>query len=91
MSHRFPDRPVLGRAGITGNNKPGIEIDAGVIGNGLGMETSQVQSLMQEEKISILCERGTAEDLGCHRVTFYYAGRRFRILIDASGRIFEAS
>lgn len=89
MSHRCPERPVLGRAGIAGD-KPGIEIDAGVIGSGLGLETSQVQALMQAEKISMLCERGTAEDLGCHRVTFYYANRRLRLLIDASGRIFEA-
>ena len=66
-----------------------MEIDARVIGAGLGLEPAQVQALMQAEKISLLCERGTGEDLGCHRVTFYYAGRRFRILIDATGRIFE--
>jgi hypothetical protein len=81
---------VLGRAVVAGH-KPGIEIDASVIGSGLGLETSQVQALMQAEKISMLCERGTAEDLGCHRVTFYYANRRFRILIDTTGRIFETS
>jgi len=90
MSPGSPKRPVLGRAVVTGG-KPAIEIDAGVIGSGLGLEASQVQALMQAEKISMLCERGTAEDLGCHRVTFYYANRRFRILIDASGRIFETS
>ena len=66
-----------------------MEIDARVIGVGLGLEPAQVQALMQAEKISLLCERGTGEDQGCHRVTFYYSGRRFRILIDTAGRIFE--
>jgi len=66
-----------------------MEIDARVIGAGLGLEPAQVQALMQAEKISLLCERGTGEDQGCHRVTFYYSGRRFRILIDTAGRIFE--
>ena len=66
-----------------------MEIDARVIGAGLGLEPAQVQALMQAEKISLLCERGTGEDLGCHRITFYYSGRRFRVLIDTAGRIFE--
>ena len=66
-----------------------MEIDARVIGAGLGLEPAQVQALMQAEKISLLCERGTGEDHGCHRITFYHAGRRFRILIDTAGRIFE--
>ena len=79
---------MLGRTGVAAG-KRAMEIDARVIGAGLGLEPAQVQALMQAEKISLLCERGTGEDLGCHRVTFYYAGRRFRILIDATGRIFE--
>ena len=68
-----------------------MEIDARVIGTGLGLEPAQVQDLMQAEKISLLCERGTGEDQGCSRVTFYYARRRFRILIDSAGRIFEVA
>ena len=79
---------MLGRTGVAAG-KRAMEIDARVIGAGLGLEPARVQALMQAEKISLLCERGTGEDLGCHRVTFYYAGRRFRILIDATGRIFE--
>lgn len=83
-----PERPVLGRAEVA-TNTHAMEIDARVIGAGLGLEPAQVQTLMQAEKISLLCERGTGEDQGCHRVTFYYSGRRFRILIDTAGRIFE--
>lgn len=79
---------MLGRVEVAAS--PGaMEIDARVIGMGLGLEPARVQALMQAEKISLLCERGTGEDQGCHRITFYYPGRRFRILIDTAGRIFE--
>ncbi len=88
MTSRRLERPVLGQTEVAASTRA-MEIDARVIGAGLGLEPAQVQALMQAEKISLLCERGTGEDLGCHRVTFYYAGRRFRILIDATGRIFE--
>lgn len=88
MTSPSPERPVLGRTEVAANARA-MEIDARVIGAGLGLEPAQVQALMQSEKISLLCERGTGEDQGCHRVTFYYAHRRFRILIDTAGRIFE--
>lgn len=81
---------MLGRTEVAAG-KQVMDIDAHVIGVGLGLEPAQVQGLMQAEKISLLCERGTGEDQGCHRITFYYSGRRFRILIDTAGRIFEAS
>lgn len=88
-------RPALERA-MLGRTEPGaggreMEIDAGLIATGLGLEPAQVQALMQTGKITVLCERGTGEDLGCHRITFHHAGRRFRILIDASGRIFASA
>jgi uncharacterized protein DUF6522 len=79
---------MLGRTEVA-VGKQAMEIDARVIGAGLGLESRQVQALMQAEGISLLCERGTGEDQGCHRITFYYSGRRFRILIDTAGRIFE--
>ena len=90
MTRPSPERPVLGRTEVAAGARA-MEIDAHVIGAGLGLEPAQVQALMQAEKISLLCERGTGEDLGCHRVTFYYSGRRFRILIDTAGRIFETT
>lgn len=82
---------MLGRTEKVAGKQAAMEIDAHLIGVGLGLEPAQVQSLMQAEKISLLCERGTGEDQGCHRITFYYSGRRFRILIDSAGRIFEAA
>jgi hypothetical protein len=68
-----------------------IEIEASVIGGGLGIEPSQVQAQLQEGKISTLCERGIGEDQGRYRVTFYCGKRRFRILTDECGNIIEAS
>lgn len=95
MTRQATERAVLGRVELdpgTGATRAGtMEIDARVIGTGLGLEPAQVQDLMQAEKISLLCERGTGEDQGCSRVTFYYARRRFRILIDSAGRIFEVA
>ncbi|MET0892875.1 MAG: DUF6522 family protein [Pseudoxanthomonas sp.] len=88
MTRRVHESTVLGRIGARAAGQA-MEIDAGVIGAGLGLEPAQVQALMQAEKITVLCERGTGEELGSHRITFHYAGRRFRILIDAAGRIFE--
>ena len=68
-----------------------IEIEASVIGGGLGIEPSQVQAQLQDGKISTLCERGIGEDHGRYRVTFYYGKRRLRILIDESGNLIEES
>jgi hypothetical protein len=68
-----------------------IEIEASVIGGGLGIEPSQVQAQLREGKISTLCERGVGEDQGRYRVTFYCGKRRFRVLIDEFGNIIEAS
>ena len=63
-----------------------MEIDARVIGAGLGLEPAQVQALMQAEKISLLCERGTGEDAGLYRASFYYQGKRARLVVDRQGR-----
>ena len=79
---------MLGRTGMAADGQP-MEIDARLIGTGLALEPAQVPALMEAGKITLLCERGTGQDHGCHRVTFYHARRRFRILIDPSGRIFE--
>lgn len=87
MPLRRPDRTAEGSARSTG----AIEIEASVIGGGLGIEPAQVQAQLQEGKISVLCERGIGEDEGRYRVTFYCGKRRFRILIDESGNVIEES
>ena len=44
---------------------------------------------MDAGKITLLCERGTGEDEGTWRVSFYHDGRRARFVVDAQGRILD--
>jgi hypothetical protein len=68
-----------------------IEMEVSIIGNGLGMEPSQVQARLQEGKISTLCERGIGEDEGRYRLTFYFGKRRLRLVIDTDGSVTESA
>lgn len=68
-----------------------IEIDGVQAAAGLGLDVSTFRQLMHDGKVSVLCERGTGEDAGLWRATFYYAGRRFRAVFDGNGRILHAT
>ena len=50
-----------------------IEIDAVIVAEGLGIVASHVPILMRNGEITSLCERGTGQDTGRHRLTW---GRR---------------
>ena len=62
-----------------------IEIDGALVAQGLGLAVPEFQQLMDDRKVTLLCERGTGHDAGLYRASFYYAGRRFRLVVDASG------
>ncbi len=64
---------------------PEVEIDAALVASGLDLEVEQFRQLMEQRKISVLCERGTGEDAGLYRASFYYGERRVRLVVDASG------
>ena len=68
-----------------------FSIDAAVIGRGLNVEPSLVQSQMREGKITVLCERGVHEDAGRYRLTFFYENRRFRLIVDEAGNAVQRS
>jgi hypothetical protein len=68
-----------------------LSIDANVIGRGLNVEPSLVQGQMREGKITVLCERGVNEDVGRHRLTFFYKNRRFRLVVDEKGNAVQRS
>ena len=70
-----------------GGSAPKLELDAGLVGPGLGVDPREVQALIDAGAISVLCERGTGEDEGLHRITFYYRGQRLRLLLDRGGRV----
>ncbi len=64
---------------------PEVEIDAALVADGLGLEVDEFRRLMEQRKISVLCERGTGEDAGLYRASFYHGQRRVRMVVDASG------
>lgn len=66
-----------------------IEVDGTLVAGGLGLDVDRFRELMAVRKISVLCERGTGEDAGLYRASFYYQGRRMRLVVDAQGRPVE--
>lgn len=72
-----------------GERQPDIEIDAALVADGLGLEVERFRELMSVRKVSVLCERGTGEDAGLYRASFYHEGRRVRLVVDAAGQPVE--
>jgi hypothetical protein len=68
-----------------------VEIDASLIAEGLGIAPSLLQQQMQAGEITSFAERGTDADLGRHRLTFFSAHRRFRLVVDDTGAIIQRS
>jgi len=69
----------------------GIQIDARTLGEGLGLEPDSIPDLLRQGAITSRCERGTDDDEGRYRMSFFHQGRRFRVVIDDAGRILERS
>ena len=67
----------------------GIEIDGALVARNLGLAPEAFRQLMQDRKVSVLCERGVGEDAGLYRATFYYRERRFRAVLEPGGRIVQ--
>lgn len=65
----------------------GIEVDATRVAALLGLHPTEFRKLMQAGKISTLCERGVDEDDGRFRATFYYRGKRARLLLADDGTV----
>jgi hypothetical protein len=68
-----------------------IQVDASIVGESLGLEPFEVQSLMRERKLTSSCERGVDEDEGRYRLTFFLGSRRLRLIIDGAGQIIRRS
>lgn len=66
---------------------PPIDIDAARIAALLDLDVATFRQLMADGKIASLCERGTGADAGRWRATFWYGGRRARLVVDPKGRI----
>ena len=66
--------------------QPELEIDGAVVAREMDLEVAAFRKLMDDGKIAVLCERGTGEDAGTWRASFYYGGRRARFVVDLQGR-----
>ena len=66
-----------------------VQIDASVIAEGLGITLPLLRQQMQAGEITSLAERGTDADNGRHRLTFFSAHRRLRLVVDAEGAIIQ--
>lgn len=62
-----------------------VEIDAALVARGLGLAVADFRQLMEHRKIAVLCERGTGEDTGLYRASFYYEDKRVRLVVDRDG------
>jgi hypothetical protein len=69
----------------------GIQVDATIIADGLGIAASSVADLMRAGQLTSLCERGVDEHQGRFRLSFFYAGKRFRLVVDEGGTIIQRS
>ena len=63
-----------------------IDIDDGIVARALGIAADAFRRLIAEHHIAVRCERGTGEDEGLYRATFYYADKRVQLVVDADGR-----
>lgn len=63
-----------------------IEIDGAFVARGLDLAPAEFRQLMEDRKITVLCERGIGDDEGLYRASFYHEGRRVRLVVDGQGR-----
>ena len=68
-----------------------VEVEASVIAEGLDLSVLQLQLQMRAGQVTSLAERGTGEDAGRHRLTFFSDHRRFRIVVDERGAVIQRS
>lgn len=66
-----------------------FSVDAAEIAEGLRIHPAKVLAGMRQRRITSLCERGIDEDAGRYRLTFFYARRRFRLVVDEAGTIID--
>ena len=68
-----------------------FEVDAAVLGGGLGVDASLVPGLLRAGQITSFCERGVDNDRGRFRLTFFHEGKRLRLVVDELGRVLRQS
>ena len=72
---------------VTVNPSRDVAVDGALVARALGLDVSDFRRLMDDRKISVLCERGTGVDAGRYRATFYHDGKRARLVVDGEGQV----
>ena len=62
-----------------------VPVDGALVARAFGLDVATFRRLMDERRITVLCERGTGADAGLHRATFYHEDRRVRLVVDGDG------
>lgn len=65
----------------------GPVVDAGLIGDLLGIQADQVPHHIRQGAITTLCEAGIDEHDGEFRLSFFHGNRRAQIEIDNQGQV----
>jgi hypothetical protein len=67
----------------------GVNVEARLIAPDLGLDPAEVLSAMRAGDLTAVCERGLEQDAGHYRLTFFYAGKRLRLTVDAQGQVLQ--
>lgn len=65
----------------------GFVVDAALLAEAFGLPPADVPSLMRNGAITSRCETGIDKDEGNWRLTFYHAGRAYRMTVDKTGAV----
>ena len=68
-----------------------VQVDATIVAAGLDMAPALFLERLREGKITSRYERGIDADHGRCRLTFFAGSRRFRLIVDESGKIIQRS
>jgi hypothetical protein len=68
-----------------------FDVDAEIIGRGLGLEPERIPAMMRNGEIGSGAERGEDEDAGRYRLTFVHGNDRFHLIVDEDGRILQGA
>ncbi len=68
-----------------------IEVDPATIATGLQVTPDVLREGMRDGLITSLCEKGSGEDVGRWRLTFFSPTRRLRLIVTDAGEILQSS
>lgn len=69
----------------------GFTVDCEILAPLLHVQASEIPALLREGAITSLCEKGADENEGEFRLTFFFRGKRVRLIIGPTGGIAKRS